>query len=66
MPGRCGMLTMIHCEDACIISVLTQKLLAAGRGDLSNYPASRPIYSEAVAVARAAAFARAVDSAAGP
>jgi dihydropyrimidinase len=62
LAGEHGMLTMIHCEDACIISFLTQQLLAAGRGDLSNYPPSRPIYSEAVAVARAAAFARAAQA----
>lgn len=57
-----GMITLIHCEDACIISFLTKKLMAAGRGDLSNYGASRPIYSEAVAVARAVAFCEAAET----
>ncbi|MDB5077636.1 MAG: Dihydropyrimidinase [Chloroflexi bacterium] len=59
LAGQNGLLTLIHCEDACIISVLTQRLLAAGRGDLRHYPDSRPIYSESVAVARAAALCEA-------
>jgi len=46
--GENGVLTLIHCEDACVISHLTHKLLASGHGDLTNYAASRPIYSEAV------------------
>jgi dihydropyrimidinase len=62
LAGRNGMITLIHCEDACIISHLTQKLIAAGRGDLSNYPASRPVISEAAAVTRAAAFSEAADA----
>lgn len=62
LAGRNRMLTLIHCEDACIISHLTQRLMAAGRGDLTNYAASRPIYSEAVAVTRAAAFCAAAQA----
>jgi dihydropyrimidinase len=62
LAGRNSMLTLIHCEDACVISHLTEKLMAAGRGDLSNYPASRPIYSESAAVTRAAAFSEAADA----
>jgi dihydropyrimidinase len=60
--GREGMLTMVHCEDGCIIAFLTRQLLATGRGDLSNYAASRPIYSEAVAVMRASALAQAAQA----
>jgi len=62
LAGRNGMLTMIHCEDACIIGYLTRKLLASGRGGIANFPDSRPIYSEAVAVARAAALSEAADA----
>jgi len=60
--GENGVLTLIHCEDACVISHLTHKLLASGHGDLTNYAASRPIYSEAVAVARAIAFSEAANA----
>jgi len=62
LAGQYGLLTLIHCEDACIISHLTRRLIDAGRGDLSHYPDSRPIYSEAVAVARAASFCAAADA----
>jgi dihydropyrimidinase len=62
LAGQNRMLTLIHCEDACIISHLTQKLMAAGRGDLSHYAASRPVVSEAAAVTRAAAFAEATGA----
>ncbi|HZS93465.1 MAG TPA: amidohydrolase family protein [Chloroflexota bacterium] len=62
LAGANGMLTLIHCEDACIISRLTERLLAEGRADLSNYPTSRPIYSEAVAVTRAVALAEAAGA----
>ncbi len=62
LAGRHGLMTLIHCEDACVISVLTQRLLAAGRGDLAYYPDSRPIYAESAAVARAAAFCEAAQA----
>lgn len=62
LAGRHGLLTLIHCEDACIIGVLTRRLVAAGRGGLAHYAESRPIYSEAVAVARATAFCEAAEA----
>jgi dihydropyrimidinase len=62
LAGQHGMLTMIHCEDACIVSHLTERLMAAGRGDLSHFPASRPVFSEAVAVERAVGLAEAAGA----
>lgn len=62
IAGRHGMLTMVHCEDACIIGHLTGRLMAEGHGSLEYYPDSRPIYSEAVAVSRATALAQAAGA----
>ncbi len=62
LAGRHGLITLIHCEDACIISVLTQRLLASGRSNISYFPDSRPIYAEYAAVARAAAFCEAAQA----
>src|SRR5207302_2592616 len=62
IAGRNGMITLIHCEDACVISFLVEELMAAGRGDPTNYPRSRPIFSESVAVERAAALCEAADA----
>ncbi len=56
-----GMISLIHCEDGCIISHLTERLVAAGKTTAPHYPASRPIYSEEVAVTRAIGFAEAAD-----
>lgn len=62
VAGQAGALTLFHCEDGCIISFLCEQLIAAGGGGPADYPASRPIYSEAVAAARAIAFARAAEA----
>jgi len=55
--GRAGMLSMVHCEDACVIDALTARLLAEGHDSLNHYGASRPEMSERVAVTRIIAFA---------
>lgn len=57
-----GMLSLIHCEDACIIGHLTERLVAAGRRGPEAYPASRPVFSEEVAVTRAIGFAEAAEA----
>jgi len=62
VAGEHNVLTMIHCEDACIVSFLGRSLVREGRGHASNYPLSRPIYAEAVAVARAIAWAEATKA----
>ncbi|MGI8721214.1 MAG: amidohydrolase family protein [Geodermatophilaceae bacterium] len=56
------LVTMIHCEDACVVGHVTQRLLAAGHSHPTNYGRSRPVSAEASAVARAAAFAEAADA----
>ncbi len=60
--GQAGALTMFHCEDNCVISFLCEQLIADGKGGPAFYPASRPVYTEAVAAARAIAFAEAADA----
>ncbi|HEX4216515.1 MAG TPA: amidohydrolase family protein [Candidatus Dormibacteraeota bacterium] len=56
--GRAGSLTMIHCEDSNAIHCACEALLAAGRGQLSNFPASRPVFAEQVAAQRAVGICR--------
>jgi dihydropyrimidinase len=60
--GRHGVLTMVHCEDVCIIDHVTADLLAQGKGDLSHYGESRPELSERVAVTRMIGFAEAAGA----
>lgn len=56
--GRNGMLTMVHCEDACVIDHATAELLERGHSELRYYGDSRPALSEVVAVDRMLAFAK--------
>lgn len=58
--GAAGMLTLVHCEDGALVRCAGRALLAAGRGAARFYPDSRPVWSEAAAVERAVAMARAV------
>lgn len=62
IAGQAGALTLFHCEDGCIIGFLCEQLISGGGGGPEDYPASRPIYTEAVAAARAIAFARAAGA----
>jgi len=57
LAAEAGMITLIHCEDAAMLTHATARLMADGRGAIANYALSRPIAAEAVATARAAAFA---------
>ncbi len=59
LAGDNRMITLIHCEDACVINFLVEELIAAGRGDPTNYSKSRPIFAESAAVERAVAFCQA-------
>src|SRR5215218_1655236 len=43
--GELGMLTLVHCEDGCIVGHITERLLAAGNTGPEWYGASRPIFS---------------------
>lgn len=60
--GRNGLITLIHCEDAAIIGLSTDRLVASGRTGLEHFPESRPVAAEFAAVARAVAFAEAADA----
>lgn len=60
--GELGMLSLIHCEDGCIIGHLTEQLVAAGKTGPEFYPASRPVFSEEVAATRAIGFAEAAEA----
>ncbi len=60
--GELGLLSLIHCEDGCIIGHLTEQLVVAGNAGPAHYPASRPVFSEEVAVTRAIGFAEAADA----
>jgi dihydropyrimidinase len=60
--GEMGILTLIHCEDAAIISVTSQALLAEGRGSLRYYAESRPVVAEEVATQRAVAMCEATGA----
>jgi dihydropyrimidinase len=57
-----GMLTLIHCEDACIIGHITEQLVNQGKNGIEGFAASRPVFSEEVAVTRAIGFAEAAEA----
>lgn len=59
IAGQEGMLTAVHAEDAEIIALRTQELLAAGKTGPEYFPASRPVLAEVAAVWRAIAYAEA-------
>jgi dihydropyrimidinase len=60
--GEHGLVTMIHCEDACVVGHVTGQLIEAGHTHPRNYGRSRPAYAEAMAVKRAVAYAEATGS----
>jgi dihydropyrimidinase len=62
VAGESGLLTLIHCEDGALIRFAGQQLLAAGRGGLSDWAASRPVAAERAAVQRAVAICEATGS----
>ncbi len=62
LMGERGGMLQVHCEDPVLLDAAVAASL--GRGDVAPrfHAASRPPYVEAVATARALAFARATDS----
>lgn len=62
IAGRHGVLTLVHCEDDCVINFLTRRLVDEGLTDVSHFARSRPVLSERAAVARAVAFAEAAEA----
>ena len=61
MAGRGGML-QVHCEDPVLLDAAVASALQRGDTLPRHHATSRPPYVEAVATARALAFARATDS----
>lgn len=55
--GEAGILSMIHCEDAAMLTELTDSLMKAGKGSLHNYTAARPVITEVAATERAVSIA---------
>jgi dihydropyrimidinase len=62
IAGQQGMLTLIHCEDGALVRFAGERLLATGRGGLSDWAASRPVLAERAAVERAVAICEATES----
>lgn len=62
IAGQHGMLTLIHCEDGALVRSACEHLLAAGRGGLADWAASRPELAERAAVERAVAICEATGS----
>lgn len=62
IAGQQGMLTLIHCEDGTLVRFAGEQLLAAGRGGLADWAASRPVLAERAAVERAVAICEATGS----
>lgn len=56
VAGESGALLAIHAEDEHLIGFCTERLLAAGKRDVTHFAASRPPLSEAAAVRRALAM----------
>ena len=54
--GTNGLLMMMHCEDAAIVSTTGERLMAEGRGSLRYFPEARPVLAEVVATQRAVAM----------
>jgi dihydropyrimidinase len=62
--GAAGLLTMIHCEDASIVSTTQQRMMAEGRGALKgqNFAESRPVVAEEIATQRAVGISEATGA----
>jgi dihydropyrimidinase len=56
--SKAGILTMLHCEDASILTTTQQRLMAEGHGALKgqNFALSRPVAAEEAATERAVAI----------
>jgi len=54
--GRAGALTLVHCEDAGMLTHAGHALLESGRGAVRNFPDARPVSAEVEAVEQAIAL----------
>ena len=57
-----GVLMMMHCEDAAIVQVTGERMLAEGRGSLRYFGDARPVAAEEAATLRAVAMAEATGA----
>jgi dihydropyrimidinase len=53
-----GSVTLLHCEDGAMLKEAGEKLIAAGRGAVANFPDARPVAAEVAAVDQAIGIAR--------
>ncbi|HEY2442953.1 MAG TPA: amidohydrolase family protein [Streptosporangiaceae bacterium] len=58
VAGRAGALTLLHCEDAAMLTRAGQELIDSGRGAVRHFPDARPVSAEVEAVDQAIALAR--------
>ncbi|HEY3733780.1 MAG TPA: amidohydrolase family protein [Streptosporangiaceae bacterium] len=56
--GRAGALTLLHCEDAAMLTQAGQELIDSGRGAVRHFPDARPVSAEVEAVEAAIGLAR--------
>jgi dihydropyrimidinase len=52
-----GSVTLLHCEDGAMLKEAGEKLIAAGRGAVANFPDARPVAAEVAAVDQAIGIA---------
>ena len=57
-----GVLMMMHCEDAAIVQVTGERMVAEGRGSLAYFADARPVAAEEAATLRAVAMAEATGT----
>jgi dihydropyrimidinase len=62
--GAAGLLTMMHCEDASILTAARERLTAEGRSKLvgQNFPDAGPVVAEEVATQRAVGISEAAGA----
>jgi hypothetical protein len=62
--GAAGLLTMLHCEDASIVTTTQERMVAEGRGALKgqNFAESRPFVAEEIATQRAVGISEATGA----
>jgi len=57
-----GVLMMMHCEDAAIVQITSERMVAEGRGSLAYFADARPVAAEEAATLRAVAMAEATGT----
>jgi dihydropyrimidinase len=60
--GRAGVMTMMHCEDAAMLAMITERMIAENRGSLAHFSESRPVVIETAATERAVAMSEATGA----